>query len=831
MQFTTQHSLKYFSIFVSIFIAHLGEVHAQGIELAADLDHRASFVPSNYYSFDGQLIFAAEEGIYSFADKEMWRFNPNDASFTYLSSGILRTELDPGDYLEVGDKLFFSGSGPDGRGLYLLEDRFEARHLGLGEAGSPSIPRAELSDNPQRLGYFDGRVFIGLDDEIWTYQISENTIQSFGNFGGFNPSQFTEYKGLLYFSAAVTRNGSPRLWILMENGSTRLVFPESSNASSATSIKVFENLLVYHGGGRFHIYDGEEISEELELPEFISNASSFIESKGKLYFSASTFSQGGLWSYDGQNISLIHETTSWVSDIEVFNGTIYFLTTSFRRVNQLWRYNPSGQSESLLTLGIDEPGLTEIHAHEDFLYFDGWSEKSGIEPWRMDSNRNFMQIEERNYLESGGPGSLQAFNNGLYFTAVRPNARVNSLIDSEWSTLPEFNSRGISSIVADDDHLYFFDTNSIYASFELRSLGRMDRNGAIEDLGRINFSRDDHRFNRDLAVLDDEVLFAGDDGQNGLEIWRYSPSEGLGMLSDLLPGDDGSEPREFTKVGNYIYFTTRISLADSYRYSKQDGLELLSGSFSNATKLFPYNGKVIVLSRGRVREVDMGVGSRSLNNIGSSGQFTSNGYSLFYTGRDQNSEMRLWEYDGVNDPKIIPEIPGDLDIEEIQMVGDELCIATRHLECLNLKSREFTRFEIDEGREISPAELTEVNGDLYFRAHSVYHGWELWKFSPRIVVSNEGPSLGPKSFSVSSPFPNPSTNMVSFTIQSEFRNGVEFSIFDSLGRRIQRQEINNIHAGVTHRIDIDLSNTAGGLYVAVFRMGSSTYSQSFLHIE
>ncbi|MEM6395176.1 MAG: hypothetical protein AAF741_02425 [Bacteroidota bacterium] len=62
--------------------------------------------------------------------------------------------------------------------------------------------------------------------------------------------------------------------------------------------------------------------------------------------------------------------------------------------------------------------------------------------------------------------------------------------------------------------------------------------------------------NIDAKIFDDVLYFNGYTLDKGLEPWRSDGTEeGTYRIADIYPGQDHSNPRNFTKAGDYIYFT------------------------------------------------------------------------------------------------------------------------------------------------------------------------------------------------------------------------------------------------------------------------------------
>ena len=94
---------------------------------------------------------------------------------------------------------------------------------------------------------------------------------------------------------------------------------------------------------------------------------------------------------------------------------------------------------------------------------------------------------------------------------------------------------------------------------------------------------------RAIVALGDDVLFIGDDGASGQEIWRSDGTEaGTVQVADLRPGAIGSEPLWLTPVGDLVYFVANDGVHGRELW-RSDGttpgtelLDLLPGPESSA---------------------------------------------------------------------------------------------------------------------------------------------------------------------------------------------------------------------------------------------------------
>ncbi|RKH66742.1 ELWxxDGT repeat protein [Corallococcus aberystwythensis] len=69
------------------------------------------------------------------------------------------------------------------------------------------------------------------------------------------------------------------------------------------------------------------------------------------------------------------------------------------------------------------------------------------------------------------------------------------------------------------------------------------------------------------AQLGAYTYFAADDGIHGWELWRTDGTpEGTSLVTDLLPGREGSDPSPLVRMGDSLYFTARMRPGVSAEY-------------------------------------------------------------------------------------------------------------------------------------------------------------------------------------------------------------------------------------------------------------------------
>ena len=207
------------------------------------------------------------------------------------------------------------------------------------------------------------------------------------------------------------------------------------------------------------------------------------------------------------------------------------------------------------------PFTTESIQFNDLLYVAASDGETGTELWVSDGTTEGTQLvkdiypngsEDENYINNGSnPSNFIEFSERLFFVA---NDGENG--DALW----------VSDGTTEGTQLF----KDIYIESETSSL--------------TSFSA------QEFTAVGDRLFFAANDGENGIELWASDgTSEGTQLVKDINPGitdryyypfvpePDSSTPRQFTAVGDLLYFTAE---------DDENGRELwVSDGTSEGTKL------------------------------------------------------------------------------------------------------------------------------------------------------------------------------------------------------------------------------------------------------
>jgi len=605
-----------------------------------------------------------------------------------------------------------------------------------------------LYDNGEdELLYFAATV--GSEREIHAVDDKGSYILSINLNGSESgdPQEFTPFQGRLFFSAEDVVSGR-ELWSTDGKAiNTKLEVDILKNLPSSNPIKFFaieSDLLLFsaeiNGIGReLCAYDGTDL-DNLDLYTGISSSvpDDFIRVDNQTYFTA--YDDNGDRRYyriSGSSLSVTparildsYNPFNKIDDAVSFNNKLYYLYTG-----DLWEL--SGSTDALVRTNIRGE---ELELLNDQMFIIG--QVTFLSDGTLSGTVRLAPISNQAGF-SGTTQSLRVIDNVAYFNADGPSGKEmysntessisNLLADINLKTR-DINLRDIISV--DDIALFNIGDTAIWGT------------GGTETNTTPQLSHPDTSYflRSDFYRLESDVVFSIDrDFVFSLAMNFKIPNSFISVLPNesFLLSSALNQNRLFSRSGlQEVHFSL---LEDIYRYSLEDGLQLL---YENTRPTFiHWNEADYYVSRnsptGLYKNDDNILIDVSF--VSSISNLTATTELLYFTFETSPFGKELWKTDGTSLGTAIVEdinpcVNCPSDPHELTVINDILYFVANDGTGTQVWKTDGTMantVNVTNG-DTDPQNLMAFNGDLYFVAEG-QSGSGLWKFS---VNANSAQEIG-----------------------------------------------------------------------------------------
>ncbi len=554
--------------------------------------------------------------------------------------------------------------------------------------------------------------------------------------GGSYPTDLTNVGGTLYFTAADS-SGTTELWRTdgteagteqLTTGNATPYFPYLTNVGGT---------VYFASGGALWKSDGTPATtaEVAPIDPSFGYDAQMTSVGGTLYFVDGT----QLWKSDGTANGTVEvpnaPSSGSISYLTNVGGTLYFTTSASG--GELWKSDGTAPGTALVKSSFSGTHLTNLNGT---LIFD-----SGFELWKSDGTAAGTQAVSTVPLSGYGAGPDITVADGKAFFFSQSGSTSTTLWETDGTNSGTVQVGDLSG----DGQIFDGLTNVNGALFfDSNAKGLMYDDGTPGDSATVlGTSPAPVVRSGYLANLNGTLLFSGNDGTHGSELWRSDGTpRGTSQILDInAQGDLGSNPQALVNVNDTLYFTANDG-AHGDQLWKSDGTNSGTTLVSDITALPDYsylddltnfNGTLyFVANRQLYTSTGTAAGTVAIPNpaaVQVEGGLTAVGNTLFFVAEPSGGgALGLWELNGttmslvtstVTAPTALVNVNGTLFFSGYDSAdGQELWKSDG-------TSTGTTRVtDINPGAASSePEGLTPLGASVYFWANDGTHGVELWE--------------------------------------------------------------------------------------------------------
>ena len=318
---------------------------------------------------------------------------------------------------------------------------------------------------------------------------------------------------------------------------------------------------------------GADIGEGPIGPEWL------VEFDGKLFFAARDVDAGNeLWTSDGTSGGTfrVHDLNPMgdanPGQLTVVDDSLYFAASDGVHGSELWVLRNDSEVTRLTDLNegsADSFPLNLIGSPTGDLFFTASTGLPNVSLFTLDGSGSIIELEIfENDFPFANPNSFAFLGNNLLFSARdgvshgfelwRSDGTVNGterLVDIYPGPMPS-QPFGIIQLGKNA----FFTANDGGRGFELwKTDGTSDGTAIVRDINPTGSASI-----ISITIFRGEIVFAADDGLTGVELWKSDGTElGTVLLADLVEGETGSQPSQFTHFRDMLFFSANQPNSDA----------------------------------------------------------------------------------------------------------------------------------------------------------------------------------------------------------------------------------------------------------------------------
>ncbi len=638
----------------------------------------------------------------------------------------------------LGSELYFVLSTPQGDQLWRATASSSELAADIRATGAPYPSRiTRLTASGGKL-YFAGRD--GQSDsgnQLWVYDPA-NGAQALSN--AIDPSYLTDLNGKLYFSASDNVYGR-ELWVSDGTASgTKILKNINANSNDAfpISLTVYNNKLYFSANDGSHGYElwvsdgtqgGTQMLKDLTSDAASSDPEYFTLAGGKLFFAAFDTSHGEeLWVTDGTaaNTQMVKDlwpgvSGSYPSDFTAVGNRLFFVAEDDTHGAELWVSDGTAANTQMvkdITPGINSTYINWLAAAGSTLYFGFDSQL-----WVSDGTESGT-TQKHDYGTDLVMGSYRTalVGNRLYFF-LREQRTV-------W------------------DEIWHYDTSTDAT----QPVGYDD---APTDSSLHVFAT--HFYNDGLkhARVHGTDFFVAYDPDYGYELYKSGGnSSTTALVKDIYPGPAGSDPRELTPLGGWLYFVAEDATGTALYRTQESASSTQLVHRANRIKFLTAAGSHLYFSSDKTNGRELWISDPSdpsahlLKDIypGHNSAYPRSlaaiGDRIYFRAEDSTNGPEPWVSDGTKDgTKMIENISagsaGSYPSDFVDLNGSVCFVA-------NWRTIRCTQGDTGGTVEVvsSPSikhiyNLRSLNGRLYFEARTTSEGREPWTSDGRAGGTTE----------------------------------------------------------------------------------------------